>query len=557
MIGSLLLFSLSSSPSEHVSEKAVPQITPAPAGPYHLRGNQILDATGHDYLIRGTSLPSITWNALDSGNDGEFGPFSGTTLITIRQRLNMNAVRLQILAQEYKTSDTYRARVKEIVRRANQLELLAIIERDSVTKVPAEGVDSFWVYCAEEFRISLNVFFALSPEDNAERLVSVIRASGAAQPIIVSGINHLVDDPNVIYQVSPSFLSVQTDQIQYSLTSVRIPMLVNGLDPHLDRAGPECSDFPRDPDAASRLIEGVLEYFDQHTISWTISALEPGKLIDNFRNYDWRKLDDGWTCGESPAHTGIAMALLSHLWRADPHGLFTVNQPAGGFVIARGANSSAYGRTLAQREAQAHGTHLPLKLGDVTVRVTDSRGVARLAPLSWTGAGWSTINLVIPADAALGPADVTVVREDGSQTRSRIIIANVAPGLWTATQDGRGPVIGQVSQRFTDGGAAQFPSWTCSKGHCQTVPIPLTHRASTSVRIEGTGFRFASSKAAVHVTIDGIAVPVESFGPVPESSLDHVTIRLPDELIGHGEADLLLIADGALSNVVRINCDRR
>jgi uncharacterized protein (TIGR03437 family) len=71
--------------------------------------------------------------------------------------------------------------------------------------------------------------------------------------------------------------------------------------------------------------------------------------------------------------------------------------------------------------------------------------------------------------------------------------------------------------------------------------------------MEGTGFRFVSSKAALRVTIDGIPVPVEAFGPAPGSSNDQITVKLPDELIGHGESDVVLTADGALSNVVRIN----
>lgn len=197
-----------------------------------------------------------------------------------------------------------------------------------------------------------------------------------------------------------------------------------------------------------------------------------------------------------------------------------------------------------------------MKLGDISVRVRDSKGVARPAPLLWTGAGWSSLNLIIPTDSAVGPAEVTVVRSDGSETPSKIIIANVAPALWTAPNDGRGPVIGQVFQRSSDGKTDQFPTWTCSKEGCKTVPIPLTPHVSTSVRLEGTGFRLASSKAAIRVTIDGIPVPVEAFGPM-ENTRDEVTIKLPDELIGHGPADLLMVADGALSNVVRIDCGRR
>ncbi len=88
MICWLLLISFACSASNQASESATPKITPAAAGPYHVLGNRILDAKLHEYLIRGTQLPPITLNAaVGSGNAAEFGPFSRTTLITVRQRL--------------------------------------------------------------------------------------------------------------------------------------------------------------------------------------------------------------------------------------------------------------------------------------------------------------------------------------------------------------------------------------------------------------------------------------------------------------------------------------
>ena len=73
------------------------RLTPAPAGPYRVDGNRILDGKGRPYLVRGTELPSLTLNPADIAGDGkEFGAFSPSSLISIRQRLNMNAVRLKI-----------------------------------------------------------------------------------------------------------------------------------------------------------------------------------------------------------------------------------------------------------------------------------------------------------------------------------------------------------------------------------------------------------------------------------------------------------------------------
>ncbi len=528
---------------------AQPIITSSPSGPYHVEGARILDAKGREYLIRGTTLPLVTH--LNGDPPSGFGPFSATTLITLRQRMNMNAVRIPIDPREYAENPHYRSFVKELVQKANQFELLAILE--SASPIPAA-----------DFKSNPNLFFAVPNMAAA----TAIRSQGATQPIIVNcksnsgagsrpalrsapasttppqpspdceggdsrkGDINQADAPNIIYQISPSYQSLPET---WQNTA---PLLVTGLDPNLST--PECRAFPSDPAAASKLFEDLLTQFDNHSISWTISTMEPGRLIDNYSGYDWTKLDDGWTCGAPFSGAGIGMALLAHLWRGDVHGVFTVNQPAGGLVIARGANASAYGRILAERETSAS----VARLSNISIRVTDARGASRLAPLLWTGAGWSSTNLIIPDESAPGPAEVAVVRSDGSKTASQIIIADAAPGLWTAAADGRGAVIAKAYLR-----GEELPAWTCPNV-CRTVPIPISPNAPTTIRLEGTGFRHAG---AVSVIIDGIALPIESFGPMPSSSRDQVIVKLPATLTGRGETDVYLIADGRLSNVARIN----
>ena len=86
----------------------------------------------------------------------------------------------------------------------------------------------------------------------------------------------------------------------------------------------------------------------------------------------------------------------------------------------------------------AHEPALPTRLGNVAVHITDSVGVTRIAKLLYTGAGWSEITFIVPANSALGPAEVAIVRTDGSRSTGKVLIANIAPGFWTASQDGRG-----------------------------------------------------------------------------------------------------------------------
>ena len=92
-------------------------VTAAPAGPYHVAGARIIDLKGREYLIRGTQMPVVTGKRWDMEGDGvQFGPFSPSSFITIRQRMNMNAIRVPLNAEAYVRSTEYRAVVRRIVR---------------------------------------------------------------------------------------------------------------------------------------------------------------------------------------------------------------------------------------------------------------------------------------------------------------------------------------------------------------------------------------------------------------------------------------------------------
>ncbi len=71
-----------------------PVLTAGPCGPYKIAGNQILDCMNRPWLARGTRLAAFTLAPTDYRAAGTFGPWSATTLASIRQRLNMNTVRI-------------------------------------------------------------------------------------------------------------------------------------------------------------------------------------------------------------------------------------------------------------------------------------------------------------------------------------------------------------------------------------------------------------------------------------------------------------------------------
>src|SRR5450759_165441 len=211
----LLLFSSVSLLAANAGGDPIARLTPAAAGPYRVDGNRILDAKGLPYLLRGTELPTLTIRPADIAGDGkEFGAFSASSLISIRQRLNMNAVRLPVSPVEYEESGAYRARAQEVVESANRFELLVILAADPASPLSPRALAHFWTRCASEFKRYPNVFFALAPSPGMgaiEDLVDAVRSGGAEQPVMVDG-EFQVHDRNLVYQATPRYATTRTDE---------------------------------------------------------------------------------------------------------------------------------------------------------------------------------------------------------------------------------------------------------------------------------------------------------------------------------------------------------
>jgi uncharacterized protein (TIGR03437 family) len=518
------------------------QPTPPARGPYRVDGNRICDRDGRPFLMRGTELAPVTLAPIQSG---DLGPLSASALVTIRQRLNMNTVRLRFDATQYGASPAYRASVAAIVRTANRFELLVIL---------SPSLPAHWEQVVADFQSRPDVLFDIADDRAA---VERIRAAGVLQPIIAAA-GAPLQDGAVIYEVPATYRSTRTATDRSELFGAlesRVPVLATGLDPHLDEDSAECSAFPADPAEAARAVTANLDYFDERGISWIISSFRPGRLISDSRYFNGTKLDDGWTCGAGWGMSGIGMLLLAHLWNAHPHGLFAVNGDAGSYLLARGGRVTAYGPIFAERALEGGpGPVLPTSLGNVSVRITDSRGAQHAAPLLYTGAGWSYLSFIVPDAVAAGPAEVAIVRSDRSVSVAHALIADIAPGLASASLDGRGAAKCEAIQRLADGTTRTSPTYQCAGPDCRAVPIPLSRGVATTLRILGTGFRHARSTADFEVTVGEVSVPVLSFGAVTGMpGRDQITVRLPDSLIGAGETDLYLRAGGVLSNVVRLN----
>ena len=437
--------------------------------------------------------------------------------------------------------------------------MVILAAHDPVASFPSENLVRFWRGCSTFFRDYPQLIFDLDAGHSArtQELIEAIRAGGAKQPVLIRGWReNLVDDVNAIYLVYPRYKTTRTDQDrdrQFGELAEHVPVLASNLDPDLDRNSEECASFPSDPSEAEALVQANLDYFDAHGISWVASEFRPGKLIGDYREMLATSLENGWICGQ-PEHVpaGVGRMVQFHLWGGELRGLFAVNA-AGNFMLPRGGIAIVYGGIFAEQDTHYNRTPPPTELGKVSVRITDHAGVTRRAGLLYVAAGWGQANFIVPPGCSLGPARVTVERRDGTRASTPVTIVDVAPGFWTATLDGRGPVTGFAVRAAPGLTPSRAPIYRCDSESCFTIAVPVSAKGFTTVQLLGTGFRYAAGLSHIQVTIGGIRVPVISFGPTGDVGVDQLTVRIPSSLRGVGETDLVCSIQGRLSNVVRIN----
>jgi uncharacterized protein (TIGR03437 family) len=232
---------------------------------------------------------------------------------------------------------------------------------------------------------------------------------------------------------------------------------------------------------------------------------------------------------------------------------------AAGYTVTNFAPNSfatAFGTNLAYTTATATVTPWPSSLSGTTVTVTDSAGVARLAPLYYVSLG--QINFVIPANTAPGLAIVTVTNASGENLSTTILITITSPGLYSENSSGAGVAAGYLLTVHADGSqSAQSPLFQYNPNTSQYVPIPIVWNNSTDQQyliLYGTGIRGAA-QSAVTATMNGISVPVIYAGAQPQFlGEDQVNLGpIPTSLKGAGTVNLTINVNGQVSNTVTVN----
>jgi uncharacterized protein (TIGR03437 family) len=220
--------------------------------------------------------------------------------------------------------------------------------------------------------------------------------------------------------------------------------------------------------------------------------------------------------------------------------------------IASEGIAAAFGANLATGLQVASTVPLPTSLSGTTVRVRDSQGTERLAPLFFVAP--QQINYQIPEGTATGPAVITVTSGDGTISIGTETIVNVGPAIFTADSSGNGfPAANILRVR---GGQLIYELVATRNASNEIVAVPIDFVQPGDqlfLVLYGTGFRKLSAPSAATVTVDGTSLPIAYIGMQPGLvGLDQANVELPRTFIGKGTVNVQLTVDGRSTRALPI-----
>lgn len=217
--------------------------------------------------------------------------------------------------------------------------------------------------------------------------------------------------------------------------------------------------------------------------------------------------------------------------------------------------AAAFGTNLATGVQSASGATLPTTLLGTTVRVIDSAGVERLAPLFFVAP--SQVNYLLPTGLAPGAATISITSGNGAASGGVVKIAAVAPGIFTADASGRGFPAANLFRLRADGSSVIEPIVVFDPAQGKLVPKPIDVGEEGDrifLILFATAVQGRSNLSAVEVTIGGLSAEVSYAGPQGDFfGLDQLNIEIPRSLAGQGLVDVLLTVDGFVANIVQVS----
>jgi uncharacterized protein (TIGR03437 family) len=195
--------------------------------------------------------------------------------------------------------------------------------------------------------------------------------------------------------------------------------------------------------------------------------------------------------------------------------------------------AAGFGENLATRVEEAPTQPLPTRLAGTEVKVKDSAGAERLAPLFYVSP--KQVNFLIPAGTALGAATITVTSGDGKCSTTTASITKAAPGLFTANAGVPAAYVVRVK-----------PDGTRTTEQ-RVSPLSLGPEGEeVHLILFGTGIRGRNALADVTVQIGSKKVNVSFAGAQPGSAgLDQVNVGpVLRSLLGRGKVNIALTING-------------
>jgi hypothetical protein len=126
--------------------------TPIAAPPLRVKANQLVDSTGAVFVLRGVSMPGLEAVSPTAADLANVRAMTGFTFRVMRQRWNMNAVRLPVSAAVWKRDGPgYLDRMAAVVALANAEGLVVVLAAQEDGSLPSPALVDFWKACAGAF----------------------------------------------------------------------------------------------------------------------------------------------------------------------------------------------------------------------------------------------------------------------------------------------------------------------------------------------------------------------------------------------------------------------
>lgn len=229
-------------------------------------------------------------------------------------------------------------------------------------------------------------------------------------------------------------------------------------------------------------------------------------------------------------------------------------------TVSSGEIVAIYGADFANTAASATTVPLPKELGGVSAvfKVVDIIGepvYSGAMPMFYVSP--TQINAQIPAGASFPPCNqgsgsvystsIEIATPFGGQTAPVNATPVPAPALFTANENGTGPVIAQFVTNLPDGTQQIIDTAECPAGVGTCIPVPLDVTAGPSALVlYGTGIsEYSTFPNGLTVTAGNQPLQVFYAGPSPQYvALDQINVWMPASLAGLGTVNLTVGVSG-------------